>query len=60
MGPRASTSQNNEYNTLLKDYEVVKQIDCDGLFYLKNTSNGGDYLLREFTFNDKKEFERYV
>jgi hypothetical protein len=55
MGPRASsTNQNNEYTALLKDYEIVKQVDTDGLFFMKNVNNGGDFVLREFTFNDKK------
>ena len=47
MGPKASSAnQGNDYAALLKDYEIVKQVDTDGLFYLKNTINGGDYLLR--------------
>jgi hypothetical protein len=54
MGPRQSAAQGNEYALLLEDYEIVKTIDGDGLFFLKSKKNGGDYLLREFTFNDKK------
>lgn len=47
MGPRASSaSQGNEYTALLKDYEIVRQIDSDGLFFLKNINNGGDFILR--------------
>ena len=47
MGPRASsTGQSGEYAALLKDYEVVRQVDSDGLFFLRNNKNGGDYLLR--------------
>jgi hypothetical protein len=54
MGPKASTAQGSEYAALLRDYDIVKTLDSDGLFYLKSKVNGGDYLLREFTFNDKK------
>ena len=61
MGPKSSTaSQSNEYITLLKDYDIVKQVDAEGLFFLKNNRTAADFLLRELTFNDKKEFERWV
>lgn len=46
MGPKQSTAQNNEYAALLQDYEIVKTIDGDGLFFLKGKKHGGDYLLR--------------
>jgi hypothetical protein len=55
MGPKASTSnQNSDYDELLKDYEIVRQLESEALIFLKNRNNGGEYLLREFTFNDKK------
>ena len=61
MGPKSSTAnQSNEYATLLKEFEIVQHIDVDGLFFLKNNRTGADFLLRELTFNDKKEFERWV
>ena len=46
MGPKQSTAQNNEYAALLQDYEIVKTIDGDGLFFLKGKKHGGGYLLR--------------
>lgn len=60
MGPKQSSGQNNQYNVLLEEYEIIRTIDSDGLFYLKSKKNGGDYLLRQFTFNDKKQYQRYV
>lgn len=47
MGPKSSTAnQSNEYATLLKDYDIVKQVDTEGLFFLKNNRTSGNYLLR--------------
>jgi serine/threonine protein kinase len=61
MGPRASSaSQGGDYEALLRDYEVVKQVEHEGLLYLKSRSSGTEQLLREFTFNDKREFDRHV
>jgi hypothetical protein len=55
MGPKASTSnQNSDYDALLQNYEIVRQLDTESLIFLKNRDNNGEYLLREFTFNDKK------
>lgn len=55
MGAKGSSAK-GDYATLLQDYDVVRSQDSEGLFYLKKKANGGNYLLREFTFNDKKEF----
>jgi hypothetical protein len=46
----------SDYGALLKDFEVTRQVENEGLFFLKNSKPGGEYLLREFTFNDKREF----
>lgn len=46
MGPKASSAQAGEYATLLQDYEIVRQVDADGLFFMKDVRRGGDYLLR--------------
>ena len=44
MGPKSSTAnQSNEYATLLKEFEIVRHIDVDGLFFLKNNRTGADF-----------------
>lgn len=58
MGPKSSTAQSGEYATLVQDYDIIRTVDSEGLLYLKKKSNGEDYLLREFTFNDKREYEK--
>ena len=46
MGPKSSSMQGNDYESLRQDYEIVRQVDAEGLFFLKNKKTGGDYLLR--------------
>lgn len=55
MGANGSASV-GEYAALLKDYEVVRRVETEGLVYLRELRSKGEYLLREFTFNDRKEF----
>jgi hypothetical protein len=45
MGANGSSTK-GEYAMLLKDYEVTRQIESEGLIFMKNTKNGGEYLLR--------------
>lgn len=54
MGPKQSSNQGGDYSALLKDYDIVRTLDSEGLFFLKQKQTGADFLLREFTFNDKK------
>jgi hypothetical protein len=52
MGPRGSKPEGD----LLADFEVGRRLDADGLLFLTHTHSRRDYLLRELTFNDKREF----
>ena len=55
MGANGST-QAGEYAALLKDFEVTRRVETEGLLYLREVKSKGEYLLREFTFNDQREF----
>lgn len=55
MGANGST-QPGEYAALLKDFEVTRRVETEGLLFLRDVKNKGEYLLREFTFNDRREF----
>lgn len=46
MGVKGSSANNNDFNQLLKEYEIVRQIDNEGLYFLKNHSTSAEYLLR--------------
>lgn len=56
MGANGS-KETGEYSLLLKDFTILRKVDQEGLLFMKNTKNGGEYLLREFTFNQSKEYE---
>lgn len=58
MGNTSKTP--SQYQLLLQDYELLQKWDNDNVLLLRSREKEEEYLLREFTFTDRREFDACV
>lgn len=56
MGGKSSSEQ--KIRTFLSDYHIIQQVTTQNITYLQHKATQEEYLLREFSFNDRREFDR--
>lgn len=56
MGAKGSKPQGE----MLADFEEVRRVESEGLLFLRHHTTLREYLLRELTFNDRREYEKAV
>lgn len=42
----------------MSEYDIIQQIQAENITFLEHKRTNEQFLLREFSFNDRKEFEK--
>ena len=42
----------------MSEYDIIQQIQAENLTFLQHKRTSEEFLLREFSFNDRKEFDK--